>query len=146
MIRRPRWNCHTQPDRDEFEAYILDVLDALDEPTEREIEFTRDYLAEFEWTRADIILRPKRQQDPRGRGRQKGESRPTDHKQITIMVLEDAARDVGRVRDIFKRDWNKCYRSQSPTAVEIAAVRYGRDADELRNYIKNRSRFSRRLI
>ena len=51
--------------------------------------------------------------------------RPSDHSQYSIEKYAGAARAVWRLHAIWRVVYKKCYRKQSPTAVEIAAVRYG---------------------
>lgn len=72
----------------------------------------------------------------RERGRKKGDRRDTDHKPHTLEVLREAARDVTRIYDIWKRDFGKRNRSNHPTAVDIAAGRWGLDPEEIVRYRK----------
>jgi len=73
----------------------------------------------------------------RGRGRPKG-SRATDIVGEKRALLEYAAIDVVRIYDIWQRKLKQRYRTQRPTAIEIAARRWGFDDDEeLRRFRKN---------
>jgi hypothetical protein len=72
----------------------------------------------------------------RRRGRPKG-SRATDIVGETRVVLERAAADVHRIYDLWQREFGHRYRTERPTAVEIAARRWGADADQLRRFRKN---------
>lgn len=72
----------------------------------------------------------------RGRGRPKG-SWPTDIVGEKRVLLERAAADVHRIYDLWQRELGHRYRTESPTAVEIAARRWGCDLDELKRFRKN---------
>ena len=72
----------------------------------------------------------------RGRGRPKG-SRQTDIVGEERSIFERAAIDVGRIYDLWQRKLGHRYRKERPTAVEIAARRWGLNVDELRRFRKN---------
>jgi hypothetical protein len=54
--------------------------------------------------------------------------------------LAEAWDEVGRIRRLWQRTFGKRYRSQSPTAIEIAASRHSFEPHEMENYNKNRSK------
>ena len=100
-----------------------------------------------EWRR-----RERNRTRPRRRGRNKGHMRPSDHSQYSIEKYADAARAVWRLHAIWRVEYKKCYRKQSPTAVEIAAVRYGlfdysvgQPVPGFENNLKNRRAFNARF-
>jgi hypothetical protein len=72
----------------------------------------------------------------RGVGRPKG-SRPTDIVGEERSIFERAAADVHRIYDLWQRKLKHRYRTESPTAVEIAARRWGVGAGQLRRFRKN---------
>jgi hypothetical protein len=72
----------------------------------------------------------------RGQGRPKG-SRQTDIVGEERALLEYAAIDVVRIYDLWQRKLGHRYRKESPTAVEIAARRWGVGVNELRRFRKN---------
>jgi ribosomal protein L34 len=72
----------------------------------------------------------------RGKGRPKG-SWPTDIPEEKRIALARAAADVRRIYDLWKRKLGFRYRTQTPTAVEIAARRWGFDDDELKRFRRN---------
>ena len=78
---------------------------------------------------ADRLLIPKR-------GRPKG-SRKTDIKGEKRALLEYAAIDVVRIGDIWQDKLEHRYRTRRPTALEIAARRWGVGVDELRKFRRN---------
>lgn len=76
-----------------------------------------------------------------GRGREKGEGRPQDYSQHLKAALEEASREIGLIRKIWASEFNgKRNRSNDPTAIDIAARRWGIDPGALINFRKNRSR------
>jgi len=75
----------------------------------------------------------------RGRGRPKG-SWPTDIVGEKRALLERAAIDVVRICDIWQDKLGHRNRKERPTAVEIAARRWGVDEDELGRFRKNFAR------
>lgn len=83
---------------------------------------------------------------PRGRGRAKGEPRPGDLPRDLKEACKFAMRDVERIQSIWMEHLGKRNRgpSAAPTAVDIAARRWGIVPDTLINYRKNRRRILRR--
>jgi hypothetical protein len=75
----------------------------------------------------------------RGRGRQKGEARPRDLSPSEKALLEDALRDLDRIREICVERWQR-WKGTEPIALEIAAERADLDPEQLRNFKKNRAR------
>jgi len=75
----------------------------------------------------------------RARGRQKGEARPKDLTSIEKALLDDALRDLDRIREICMGHWNR-WKGSEPIAMEIAAERAGLTPDQLINFKKNRVR------
>ena len=60
--------------------------------------------------------------------------------------LDEAVADVARIRDLWQQTFGKRYRSQPPTAIEIAARRHGLASEQLVAFRKNKSRRSRLRI
>lgn len=80
-----------------------------------------------------------------GRGRKKGESRPGDLPWYTRASCELAASDIDRIREIWNRPppdqgYGRQNRSAAPTAVQIAARRWGLSEETLINFRKNQRR------
>jgi hypothetical protein len=75
-------------------------------------------------------------------GREKGEERPHDLPQTTKWCCEEALDDVGHIRRIWKREYGRHNRGPDspPTAMGIAARRYGLKDKTLENFKKNRHR------
>jgi predicted kinase len=80
----------------------------------------------------------------RGRGREKGEARPRDISPIESALLEDAFRDLERIRWLCQKYWQGRWKGSSSVAIEIAAKRGHVDVDQLINFKKNRARNSHR--
>jgi hypothetical protein len=78
------------------------------------------------------------------RGREKGEQRPRDLPQTTKWGCEEALEDVEHIRRIWKRHYGRRNRAMEPTAIEIAARRWGIKDETLINFKKNRHRNQRR--
>jgi hypothetical protein len=76
------------------------------------------------------------------RGREKGERRPRDLSQLTKWCCEEALADVEHIRQIWKNEptYRKRNRAMDPTAIGIAARRWGIEVDTLINFKKNRRR------
>src|SRR5262249_8712174 len=71
---------------------------------------------------------------PHNVGREPGEPRPGDHSDMIRWSLPDASRDVEQIRRIWKRRLGFVNRKEDPTAVDIAARRWGLDPQTLINY------------
>lgn len=54
--------------------------------------------------------------------------------------LAEAWREVKRIREIWRREFGRYNRNESPTAVELAAWRHDFDPEAIRNYGNNLSR------
>lgn len=86
---------------------------------------------------ARLVVREFTRKLPIGRGRKKGDSRPADINPFLRYVRMNAADDVKRIRSIWKQTFNKQNRTDDPTALGIAARRYGLAEDDLDNWRKN---------
>lgn len=89
---------------------------------------------------APLLRRLGAKRDPRGR--EKGERRPDDLPESVREALPHASADVGRIRDIWFHRFGKRNRGADPTAIQIAARRWGIDPSYLEGY-KKRSRKKR---
>lgn len=76
----------------------------------------------------------------RGRGRLKNERRPDDWSRDEANAFPFAAEGVSRIRAIWKRYFGKQNRTAPPTAIDIAARRYGINEERFRNMLKNYGR------
>jgi hypothetical protein len=88
-----------------------------------------------------LALQLFRKRQP-GRGRKKGQSRSGEPTKEERRAFEAALKDVDRIREIWKREFGRRNRKESPTASQIAARRHRVDQERLENYRKNRNRAS----
>ena len=121
----------------ELEAFTLDTLDAWD----NDPAWDQVYL---HWIPADP---PPPRTTPRGKGRERGEPRPGDYQEIDWLAFLCAHEDVYRIRHHvwkpFRRGNRLRNRTEWPTAVDIAAKRYGLDQEALISFRKNFSKLNR---
>jgi hypothetical protein len=91
------------------------------------------------WQLWQLAHRPSVIGKKNNQGRKKGESRPSDYSPLERDILSDASNDVDRIRMVWKRHFKKQNRSerQPPTAVQIAARRYGVGERLLMNWRSN---------
>jgi hypothetical protein len=76
----------------------------------------------------------------RGRGRAKGDPRPSDLPDITRWCLQEAASEMEDLRNIWHKHYGMHRRSMDPQAIDIIARRWGLDRETLSNFLKNRWR------
>lgn len=166
----PRWDCHDEKDQERLEAWTNARLDSIDDtaadpkrdpfhifdPTVAVLE--QDIAQRLKRGRVKIAARAGHYEtvarladtvelrrlalsslDHR-RGREIGDQRPNDLPQTTKRCCEEALADVEHIRQIWKTTYGKRNRSASPTAMEIAARRWGIDDTLLINFKKNRNR------
>jgi hypothetical protein len=93
-----------------------------------------------ELLRLALRLMSKRHQ----RGREKGEPRPGDLSQLTRRCCEEALADVKHIRRIWESEYGLRNRAMDPTAMDIAARRWGIKDEVLENFKKNRHRNKQR--
>jgi hypothetical protein len=167
MTKRPDWNCLAK-DIKHFEAWTNAQLDALYERADEHlIQLSLSdpkFLASGEkqaserFKRGRVILAAREGDHetlarlavteelrrlafrPHKQGREKGERRPKDLKQLTRDCCEEALEDVERIRQIWQRVYGKRNRAMAPTAIGIAERRYGLKEGVLINFMKNRRR------
>jgi hypothetical protein len=169
-LHPPRWDCVSEAAIERFEAWTNKQLDAMFErPDEHLIQLSlldpkfvasgekqaseqrkrggvivaarvgdHETLARLANTEELLRLAFKRHK----RGREKGERRPRDLRQLTKWCCEEALADVEHIRQIWKNAYGKRNRTSEPTAIGIAARRYGIEVDTLINFKKNRHRRS----
>jgi hypothetical protein len=164
-MKPPRWDCRNKADQDLLEEWTNFRLAELDDEQERRTEHPDAAAIQLKWTsqlmsqnqRRSLVIDAIKKKDwetferladtvelrrlrrPRKRGRP-----PSRASALLSFGREGAAEDVERIRKIWHQHYKKQNRSDPPTAIEIAARRYGMEPDELINYLKNRHRrFSR---
>jgi hypothetical protein len=142
-MKEPNWDCCDEADQIEFEAYVLDRLDALDEPTQRDIEFTRDIepLSHGDPRRDYVIIsRQPPPPAPSRPGRQEGDKR--DYSSTEWLWCFDVLQTLKRIEWIFQNDLEGTYRSERlpPTKWDILQARYGcaLDMRRFKSFYKNR--------
>ena len=161
----PSWVCHSEADIKRFEAWTNARLDEMFEPRSDEhlIQLSLSdpkFAASVEaGAKRRRVITAARARDtaaltrladteelrrlafsPHRRGREKGEPRPRDLPQLTRWCCEEALADVKRIRQIWKRHYGRQNRTIEPTAIEIAARRWGIKDETLINFKKNRHR------
>jgi len=157
----PRWFCRDAKDRERFEAWTNTALDeasknpstdffdetfadAVEQDFKQQLKRGRVLLAR-EAQDHEALARLADTEELRRlafqrhkQGREKGEHRPRDRRPVLKICLEDAANDVDRIRDLWQRAYNRRNRTKEPTAIAIAARRYGVKETQLVNFRKNR--------
>ncbi len=168
MTKPPRWLCRDEKDQQCLEDWTNRALDAMFEPSAADIAseqdpthspiFHQELSAQLKRGRVIVAARGSDHETlarlattpellrlafkPHRRGREKGEHRPRDLSQLTKWGCIEALADVEHIRRIWKNEYGLRNRSESPTAMEIAARRWGINAEVLITFKKNRHRRS----
>jgi hypothetical protein len=166
MSKPPRWLCRDEKDQQCLEDWTNRALDSMFEPSAADIAREQDPTPVFhqelstQLKRGRVIVAARAGESetlarlattpellrlalkPHKRGREKGEQRPRDLPQLAKWGCIEALADVEHIRRIWKNEFGKRNRSESPTAMEIAARRWGIDPEVLITFKKNRHRRS----
>jgi hypothetical protein len=126
-MTKPNWDCHSEAEQAEFEAYVLDRLYEIEViiPEQQEDFFL--YPDPF----LDVIgviwpREPPKAPSRRKRGRQEGDKR--DYSFDEWVWFPDVSQTLALIEWIFKNDWDgKTYRSERnpPTKWDILQTYYG---------------------
>lgn len=132
-MKVPPWACYTAEEQKAFAEFVMWKLDEMDmaEANAPVPEGFTDHM-ETEAAKASAIKAARDaglivQPSPNPRGRPKSD----------IDALDCAIRDVGRMREIFRRYWGKSNRYTRPTRTAIAAKYWElskEDADALERH------------
>ena len=166
QVKAPRWICRNQREQKLLEDWTNARLDELFEPSAADIAREQDHThspvfhhelsAKLQRGRVILAVQAKDHAaveqlanteelrrlalrealTPHRRGREKGESRPRDYPPTLKWSLPDALADVDHIRRIWKREYGLRNRAAAPTAMDIAARRWGIDPEVLITFKK----------